>query len=148
MPPIKRPHWSRWFLATLVAWCACPLFAPLLWRMMLVEGAGLATFAAALLWTYFMGLPFAGIGMLALLLVSAVAYRLALSLPWWAWAVWGGGVGFVILFFMAVSPVPTDFDVDAPAVWFLSSAVVPGMMGAIIFRKILMHGHKTNYKLG
>lgn len=132
-----RPHWRRWVAAALISWIAAPVFAPLPWRMMMVEGAGPEAFAAAFMWTYVIGVPLAGLGVLVLLAAAFLGFAVVARWPWWLWALAGGGAGLAILG-ITVLRGGEAVTLDAPTLWFLSCGLVPGAAAAIIFRAILL----------
>jgi len=139
---VTRPSWHRWLFAALASWLSAPFFAPFLWRLQLVEGADISSLLAGLLWTYFIGLPFAGVGVVVLVIVSLLAFNKLASWPWWVWALVGGCFGFASFAFI-VLPGGADTGIDLSGLFFLSSGLVSGAMASIIFRAVLLFQRST-----
>ena len=136
LPELSRPHWARWLAAAALAWLAAPLFSPFMWRFLMVEGIDMVAILAVGFWTYFIGLPLAGIGIVLLLLVTFIRYRQVADWPWWAWALAGAATGLTIILTIILPDI--EGSLTEPGLLLLLSGPVPGLAAALIFRHILL----------
>ncbi len=140
---LDRPHWARWLFATLCAWFAAPLFAPLMWRFLMVDGLYLEIFVTIILMTYLIGLPVAAIGVGVVLVTTLVCYSRVAAWPWWFWAIFGAATGLVIIIPLDRSHI-TDLPADEASLLALANGPVPGLAAALIFRRVLL-GRRSNH---
>ena len=135
----ERPHWGRWLKAAFGAWFAAPLFAPFMWRFLIIEGVDVQAIFIVGFWTYFLGLPIASIGIVALVFVSLVWFDRVSAWHWWKWALSGAAIGLAIMSVIFRLDI-RNFPLDEPGLLLVASGPMPGLAAALIFRRLLLGG--------
>ena len=136
-PKLSRPHWARWLFAALSAWLSAPLFAPFMWRFLMIEGIDLPAFLAVGFWTYFIGLPIAGIGVVLLLVVTFIGFPWLAAWIWWKWAIAGASTGLAIISII-MRPDIEGFPKNEAGILLYANGPVSGLVAALVFRWVLL----------
>ena len=138
MTEAPRPPFHRWLAATVIAWISAPLFSPGLW-MVMPDGADDTTIGFVLTITYFVAAPYATAGVAILLMIWFFGFRIVARWTWWVWALLGGACGYLIMAAASAIAMLSGEFAGAPP-WFHAIGIPPGLMAALIFRYILLHG--------
>ena len=136
----SQPHWSRWALAIFISMLGAPLFSPLAWGMLGVEGADPPAFVAFFIWTYLFGLPMALIAVIIFSIIVRVFFNHFSRKPFWLWGASGAFVGltFILPFVLNSFDMGNPGAVDYVQLMLFANGPVPGFAAGLIFRKILL----------
>ncbi|MGB0694422.1 MAG: hypothetical protein ACPGOY_02155 [Rhodospirillaceae bacterium] len=137
-----KPKTMRWIAAAAACWIVAPFSAPFFWSYILIEGVGLDGLVFVLFWTSFIGLPISAMGTLLLLVALVVFYDVLVNRPWWVWGCVGAAIGMLPVLLILLTD-DDGFDYGLPSFLFLASGPVPGFVGTVVFRRVLLKPGKT-----
>ena len=106
---------------------------------MIIEGVDVQAIFIVGFWTYFLGLPIASIGIVALVFVSLVWFDRVSAWHWWKWALSGAAIGLAIMSVIFRLDI-RNFPLDEPGLLLVASGPMPGLAAALIFRRLLLGG--------
>jgi|GEM_PF-7008727 len=144
-----RPPLTRWLLALFVTAVLAPLASPGYLLMQIgvaVEADGLFDLAEMtfymLAFTYVIGGLFALAGATLGALMVAIWFGPFVRMPWWGWALAGLATGTAVLAALFLMPPDPDGPGEALGI-AVALAGLPGLAGALIFRRVLL-GRRPN----
>jgi hypothetical protein len=144
---VQRPHWYRWVLAILVAWLIAPLatlfpWDDLVWAIRQEELTA-APLESALYRTYYLGLPYATVGVFLLTALSITLFDRVAWWPWWLWASLGGLAG-VMIAFISLGFVWPQNELE---IRLVGSSITSGFVTTIVYRAVLLSGVRNDLDL-